>query len=188
MKLTAYSGNVGDKKMKSDFLKYIGDENSLAGYARSYKLVFYKAFFSLMDDNGIASGYKVADAFRNFYVNRVRCGLSADINVDSRIENIEQSSVQDAYDVILQNPFRHISDRNYLLRRKDSNGKEQFVLNQDLLKELTKDDVEGILSVVDKKLGLYFLKKDGGESRIVLHDLVYRWIDEYASVLSSVKE
>lgn len=174
--------------MKSDFLKYIGAEDSLAGYSRSYKLVFYKAFFSLIDDNGSASGYKVADAFRNFYVDRVHRGLKADVNVDSRIENIEQSSVQEVYDVILLNPFKHINDRNYLLRRKDSNGKEQFVLNQDLVRELTKDDIDGILSVVDKKLSLYFSKIDGGEHRMTLHDLVYQWIDEYASVLSSVKE
>lgn len=91
--------------MKGEFLKYIGAENSLAGYSRSYKLVFYKAFFSLMDDSGSASGYKVADAFRNFYVDRVRRGLKSDVNVDSRIENIERSSVQEVYDVMLLNPF-----------------------------------------------------------------------------------
>ena len=145
--------------MKSDSLKYIGAEDSLAGYSRSYKLVLYKAFFSLMDSSGNASGYKVAESFRNFYVNRVRRGLKADLNVDSRIENIEQSSVQDAYDVILLNPFKHISDKGYLSRKKDSNGKEQFVLNQDLLKELTKEDIDGILTVVERKLNLYFSKK-----------------------------
>lgn len=174
--------------MKSDFLKYIGAEDSLAGYSRSYKLVFYKAFFSLMDNNGSASGYKVADAFRNFYVDRVHRGLRADINVDARIENIEQSSVQEVYDVILLNPFKHISERNYLSSRKDANGREQFMLNQDLLRELTKDDIEEILSLVDQKLSLYFSKIDGGKRRMTLRDLVYRWIDEYASVLSSVKE
>lgn len=174
--------------MKSDFLKYIGSKDSLAGYSRSYKLVFYKTFFFHMDSNGRASAYKVADSFRNFYVDRVRCGLKADINVDSRIENIEQSSVQDIYDVILLNPFKYISDRDYLLRQKDSNGKEQFVLNADLLKELTTEDIEEILAVVDKKLGLYFSTIDGGGRRMTLHDLFYRWINEYASVLSSVKE
>lgn len=53
--------------MKNDFFKYIGAEDSLAGYSRSYKLVLYKVFFTLMDGNGIASGYKIAEAFRNFY-------------------------------------------------------------------------------------------------------------------------
>lgn len=173
--------------MKSDFLKYIGAEDNLAGYSRSYKLVLYKAFFSLMDSSGNASGYKVAEFFRNFYVDRVHRGLKADLNVDSRIENIEQSSVQDVYDIILLNPFKHISDRGYLSRKKDSNGKEQFALNQDLLKELTKEDIDGILSVVERKLNLYFSKIDGGEN-MALHDLVYRWMNEYANVLSSVKE
>ncbi len=174
--------------MKSDFLRYIGDEDSLAGYSRSYKLVLYKAFFSLMDSSGNASGYKVAESFRSFYVDRVRRGLKADLNVDSRIENIEQSSVQDAYDVILLNPFKHISDRGYLSRKKDSNGNEQFVLSQELLKELTKEDIDGILSVVEQKISLYFSKIDGGDRCMTLHDLVYRWMNEYANVLSFVKE
>ena len=174
--------------MKSEFLKYIGAENSLAGYSRSYKLVLYKVFFSLMDGDGIASGYKVAESFRNFYVDRVRQGLKADMNVDSRIENITQSSVQDVYDVILSNPLKHISDRGYLLRKKDSNGKEIIALNPNLLKELTKDDIASILSVVGKKLDLYYMKVDGSEHSMKLHDLIYQWMDEFATVLSSVKE
>jgi len=174
--------------MKSDFLKYIGAEDSLARYSRSYKLVLYKAFFSQMDSSGRASGYKVAEAFRTFYVDRVRLGLKADVNVDSRIESIEQSSVQDVYDVILLNPFKNISDKGYLFRQKDANGKEQFMLNPDLLKELTNDDIEDILAVVERKLSLYYSKIDGGEHRMTLHDLVYRWMNEYAGVLSSVKE
>ena len=174
--------------MKSEFLKYIGAEDSLAGYSRSYKLVLYKVFFSLMDGDGIASGYKVAESFRNFYVDRVRQGLKADMNVDSRIENITQSSVQDVYDVILSNPLKHISDQEYLLRKKDSNGKEIIALNPNLLKELTKDDIASILAVVGKKLDLYYMKVDGSEHSMKLHDLIYQWMDEYATVLSSVKE
>ena len=125
--------------MKNDFFKYIGAEDSLAGYSRSYKLVLYKVFFTLMDGNGIASGYKIAEAFRNFYADRVHRGLKADINVDSRIENIDQSSVQDVYDVILSNPLKHIGDRGYLLRKKGPNGKEIIALNQELLTELTRE-------------------------------------------------
>ena len=174
--------------MKSEFLKYIGAEDSLAGYSRSYKLVLYKVFFSLMDGDGIASGYKVAESFRNFYIDRIRRGLKTDVNVDSRIENITQSSVQDVYDVILSNPLKHISDREYLLRKKDSNGKEIIALNPNLLEELTKDDIASILAVVGKKLDLYYAKVDGSEYNMKLHDLVYRWMDEYGMVLSSVKE
>ena len=76
--------SIGRSDMKQEFLKYIGPENSLAGYTRSYKLVLYKVFFSLMDGNGMALGYRVAEAFREFYVDRVRRGLKADIKVNSR--------------------------------------------------------------------------------------------------------
>lgn len=182
--LAALIGRLG---MKQEFLKYIGPEDGLAGYARSYKLVLYKVFFSLMDSDGMAPGYKVAKAFREFYVDRVRRGLKADIRVDSRIENINESSVQDVYEVILLNPLKHISDKGYLSRKRDSNGKEQFVLNQELLKELTKEDIADILAVVNQKLDLYYSRVDGNECDMTLHDLVYRWMDEYADILSSVK-
>ena len=173
--------------MKNDFFKYIGAEDSLAGYSRSYKLVLYKVFFTLMDSNGIASGYKIAEAFRNFYADRVRQGLKVDVNVDSRIENIDQSSVQDVYDVILSNPLKHIGDRGYLLRKKGPNGKEIIALNQELLTELTREDITNILTIVDRKLDLYYRKVEGSEHGMKLRDLVYRWMDEYAEVLSSVK-
>lgn len=174
--------------MKQDFLNYIGPEDSLAGYTRSCKLVLYKVFFSLMDGNGMAPGYRVAEAFREFYVDRVRRGLKADIKVDSRIKNINESSVQDVYEVILLNPLKHIGDKGYLSRKRDSNGKEQFVLNQELLKELTKEDIADILAVVNQKLDLYYSRVDGNECDMTLHDLIYRWMDEYAEILSSVKE
>lgn len=99
-----------------------------------------------------------------FYVDRVRRGLKADIKVDSRIENINESSVQDVYEVILLNPLKRISDKGYLSRKRDSNGKEQFVLNQELLKELTKEDIADILDVVNQKLNLYYARADGNES------------------------
>lgn len=184
----ALAALIGRSNMKQEFLNYIGPGNSLAGYARSYKLVLYKVFFSLIDGSGMAPGYRVAEAFREFYVDRVRRGLKADIRVDSRIENINESSVQDVYEVILLNPLKHISDKGYLSRKRDSNGKEQFVLNQELLKELTKEDIADILAVVNQKLDLYYSRVDGNECDMTLHDLVYRWMDEYADVLSSVKE
>lgn len=174
--------------MKQEFLKYIGPENSLAGYTRSYKLVLYKVFFSLMDGNGAAPGYRVAEAFREFYVDRVRRGLKADIKVNSRIENINESSVQDVYEIILMNPFKYISDKGYLSRKRDLNGKERFILNQELLRELTKEDIADILAVVNQKLELYYSRVDGNERDMTLHDLVYQWMDKYAESLTSVKE
>lgn len=129
--------------MKDDFLRYIGPKDSLAGYSRSYKLVLYKVFFLLMDSDGKAPSYKVAENFREFYANRIHNGLKPDINVDSRIENAERSSVQDVYNVIVADPLKHISAKGYLQRIVDV-GQEQIALNPILFKELTKTDIEEI--------------------------------------------
>ena len=53
---------------------------------------------------------------------------------------------------------------------------------------MTKEDIADILDVVNQKLNLYYARADGNESDMTLHDLVYRWMDEYAEILSSVKE
>lgn len=173
--------------MKDDFLKYIGPKDSLAGYSRSYKLVLYKVFFLLMDSDGKAPSYKVAENFREFYANRIHNGLKPDINVDSRIENAERSSVQDVYNVIVADPLKHISAKGYLQRVVDE-GQEQIALNPILFKELTKTDIEKIQKIVEKKLDLYFSKIDGDKDTMNLHDLLYKWMNEYAEVLRNVKE
>ena len=173
--------------MKKEFLEYVGAGNSLAGYSRSYKLVFYKIFFTLVDDTGKIYAYRLAECFKNFYLDRIKLGKRPDINVDFRIANIAQSSVQDVYDVILNNPFKYINEKGFVSKQKDTRGKDLFVLNPELWKELTKEDVKELLDLVDCKLNLYFSKIDGSEN-MSLHNLFYRWIDEYASVLSIVKE
>lgn len=162
--------------MKKEFLKYIGGKDSLAGYSRSYKLVLYKAFFSLMDDRGSVAGYRIAEFFRDFYVDRVQRGLKADEQVDTRIENITQSSIQDVYNVILMNPFKYINQKGYLLRKKGTNQKEdskkeRMMLNPKLLRELTQDDINDILSIVEHKLNLYYSRIDKETTSTSLNNL-----------------
>ncbi|NCB24902.1 MAG: DUF3578 domain-containing protein [Bacteroidia bacterium] len=164
--------------MEEDFLNYIGPADSLSGYSRSYKLVFYKSFLEQMDATGSASAYKVSSQFREYYLSRKQSGKIADKDVDSRIANVENSSVEDVYNIILNNPFKHISDRNFILQRKDSNGKDQFYLSQQLVQELSQDDLKKIRAQVEAKLELYFSGIDQ-ESNNSLHALFNRILDEY---------
>ena len=53
---------------------------------------------------------------------------------------------------------------------------------------MTKEDITDILAIVNQRLDLYYSGVDGDERDMTLHDLVYRWMDEYADILSSVKE
>lgn len=166
--------------MKEEFLSYIGGADSLNGYSRSYKLVFYKCFFELMDANGYASAYKVSNQFRGYYLERKHNGKIPDKNVDTRIANVETSSVEDVYTIILNNPFKYISERKYILQRKDANGKDQFYLAPELVQELSHEDLQKIRALVDTKLELYFSGIDE-KGTVNLHDLFDRILNEYVN-------
>lgn len=71
------------------------------------------------------------------------------INVDSRKEKIELSSVQDVYDVNLLNPFKFISDRGYIFRKKDS--KNHIDTSRKTRKKEVFDNAES-LRILDSKL------------------------------------
>lgn len=141
--------------MKQAFFDYLGNSNSLAGYQRSYKLVFYKSFFNKISDLGIVRVSDLVDSFKDFYLQRKRLGLVPDINVDTVIANVENSSFDNIYKVVLRNPFDVIAQRGYItLEKIDDN--EYFKINEQLWNELSKDDINYILKLIEQKLALYY--------------------------------
>ena len=53
--------------VKIAFLSYLGPEDSLAGYQRSYKLVLLKSIFELVRAGQTISVARVSEAFRQYY-------------------------------------------------------------------------------------------------------------------------
>jgi hypothetical protein len=137
------SGVVKDK-----FLQYIGGPTDLSGYQRSYKLVFYKAFFE-NSKYGFMNCNDLANCFKDYYLVRKKRGLVADANVDRVIENIELSSTNAVLNVIIQNPYYAISKQGFFTIDETS-GIKQFKIAPNLLSELTKDDVKQVLELVEK--------------------------------------
>jgi len=154
--------------MKEKFFEYLGTEEDLNGYQKSYKLVLYKYLFKMMDNQGMAPAYDVTVAFKNYYVARIMAGKVPDIDVDDRIKNADSSSIREILDVINQNPYNVISKKGFLIKesRTDEKGikSQYFKLTPALLEELTTGDIERIKSIVDKKLALYFNRIDGANS------------------------
>ena len=73
---------------KEEFFKYIGDEDSLSGYTRSYKLVLYKILIDDVIYKGRSYVTKVAEKFKQFYLDRKDSGKIADKEVDVKIKSI----------------------------------------------------------------------------------------------------
>ena len=68
---------------KAAFVKYIGKENDLSGYQRSYKLVFLKSLFENWNDSGEIPAYTVSLAFQKLYIARKQQGLIPDVTCES---------------------------------------------------------------------------------------------------------
>ena len=99
---------------KAALLKYIGKENDLNGYQRSYKLVFLKSLFENWNQSGEIPAYTVSLAFQQFYIARKQKGLVPDANVDPIIENAESSSVKSVFGLIVRNPYDAISRHGFV--------------------------------------------------------------------------
>lgn len=168
--------------MKEQFFGYLGPENELNGYQRSYKLVFFKYFFDMMDDHGYAPAYELSVAFKDFYVERINSGKIPDINVDKRIQYAQNSSIREIYAVINENPYSAISSHGYLSKeaRTDDKGqeKEYFKLAPELVTQLSPKDINQIKSIVEKKLNFYFSKIDEANT-IDLHSLFTHVLNNY---------
>jgi len=173
--------------MKEQFFKYLGSENELNGYQRSYKLVFFKYFFEMMDEQGYAPAYEVITAFKNYYVERIKSGNVPDINVDNRIKNAHKSSIREIYAVINEDPYKAISSKGILSKEKltDAHGQknEYFRLAPKLVAELTPEDIDQIKRIVEKKLTLYFSKIDGNNT-VDLQSLFNHVMNNYVSAKS----
>jgi len=147
------------KTMKEEFLKYLGSARDLSGYQRSYKLVFYKSFFERLSDSGDVAAYTTTRAFQQYYIDRKQAGLVPDANVDPIIENVETSSPESVYGLILRNPFDAISKHGFI-SKVSKNGKDYFQLNDALVQELSARDIQEILDIVNQKLEAYFSRID----------------------------
>jgi len=166
---------------KAAFIKYIGKENDLNGYQRSYKLVFLKSLFENWNDSGEIPAYTVSLAFQQFYIARKQNGLIPDANVDPIIENAETSTVKSVFGLIVRNPYDAISKHGFVSKIV-KNEKEYFKLQEALAAELKSEDIKEILQLIDKKLSFYYSKIDPQEQvNGKMQEMINKILNEYIS-------
>ncbi len=142
--------------VKISFLAYLGPEDSLSGYQRSYKLVLLKSLFEELLVDDVVYVRPVVERFKRYYVNRLNQGLITDKDVDERIQNIGESSLEDVFEVIKANPYNAIRKQNYL-KISDESLDGVFVLRKELI-DLNKTEKESLISLIKAKLQLYYTK------------------------------
>ena len=166
----------------SSFYKYLGPVNSLGGYERSYKLVFYKSYFESLKREEATTTEHIAALFREYYINRIRQGKVPDLNVSKAIANPEESTVKDTLDVILKNPFNVIQNKGFF-RIEKHEGQDCFQMVPELASAITDAEIDKILDIVERKLQLYYStidNKDGGK----LRELFEKFMNGYENAKS----
>ena len=146
--------------VKYNFIKYIGSEDSLTGYQKSYKLVLLKSIIESFDNNNESPVAKVIEKVRLFYYNRYERGLVTEFDVDDRIKNIQNSNNYDVFAVMKSQPYKVINDKGFLYLNRNTFGDLVFVFNEDLLNSMSKEEWNKVLNIVNKKIDLYFATKD----------------------------
>lgn len=140
--------------VKIAFLSYLGPEDSLAGYQRSYKLVLLKSIFELLRAGQTLSVARVSEVFRQYYLDRKKAGLPADKDADLRIAQVEKSDLRDIWLLINMNPFAAIAKHGFLKAKGDGlNG--VFILQKGI-DDLPTKEIDNILNLLDRKLSRYF--------------------------------
>lgn len=166
---------------KENFLEQLGGPTSLAGYQRSYKLVFLKCFFEYQPYTGQVPCQELASSFRQFYIDRKQRGLVPDVQADRAIADPESSSIESILNLILRNPFAALSNRG-LIEKATVNGGEYFVLSAQYRRNLGKEDIRDILNLVDQKLDLYYASIESGEiEAISMRDVIEKFMTGYAA-------
>ena len=170
---------------KKAFFEYLGGEDELSGYQRSYKLVFYKYFFELLNDGQEIPAHILAQHFKQYYLERKQANKITDIDVDPVIKNVETSSVESIYKLILRNPFNAISKKQFIAH-EDKNGVPYFTIDPQLKHELTSTDIQEIIRIVDKKLELYCSKIDSIVESSSLRNIFNKILNEYTLAKNEV--
>ena len=175
--LTEYNilQHLPKKDIKTEFFNYIGSENDLNGYQKSYKLVFYKAMIDSMDSDGKARELDVTAKFRKFYEERANAGKITDKDVDPVIAKISESSDSAVRNVMIHNPFKVISDKGFVGKSANATGKDLLCFNEELMTSLSGDDWAEIVGIVEAKLKLYYKQIDGvngGEKEMTVKEKI----------------
>ena len=136
------------------FLTYLGPEDSLNGYQRSYKLVFLKCLFTEILRKKKAEVASVTETFIKYYKLRKRHNLIPDKNVDSVIANIDESSLRDVWMLIERNPYSAISKKGFVTIRGE--GLNGFFVLQKGIDGLSIKELGSLINLLDEKLDAYY--------------------------------
>ncbi len=143
---------ITPETVKDMFMEFVGKMDM----SYSYKPVLLLALFENIDDMGHASIDDITQFFIRFYDERRERGVI--VEKPNSIFARDSVSEKDAKALILRNPFKRFADMRFLAYAPDL---AHVVLNKEIRKRLTSDEVRAIREVCLRKLDEYFDKTAG---------------------------
>lgn len=176
--------------VKEAFFDYLGAPDSLYGYQKSYKLVFYRCYFQeAMYEERIRVD-RLTKLFRQYYIDRKRAGAITETEgSDACVISPEKGSVDEFCSLILRNPFNAIQKKGFFKKERVGNV-DYFVIQPELFVELTDTDLEQVRDTIYRKLECYYSKLTGvspstlreeksHEKNVGIFSALSRFIDDY---------
>ncbi|NCB02018.1 MAG: DEAD/DEAH box helicase [Spirochaetia bacterium] len=146
-----------EETIKEDFFAFLEEKN----YTYSFKMVFLKSFFTLLNQNGEARMEEVLTLYIDFYKNRIEKNLIVDRkSVVYTKEYISDTSLMRKS--MLTNPFEKFERKRFLYYGKDV---ALLALHPNLFKKLTPEDIDRVISMMESHLVQYYeqLEENNGQ-------------------------
>lgn len=160
---------------KQTLFDLLGPGKSLANFTDSYDLVFLKSYFENIDNRWRSDVFVVSANVQKFYKKRIEEGRQPDPKSDRNLEGIANVKLDAILDFLMDGPYLLLADQK-LLSTVQEDDHFYFGIDQDLMDEMTMDDRNLIVNLLEQKIDYYFSRLDGPS----LQESLSNWVEEYA--------
>ncbi|MGN0194450.1 MAG: MrcB family domain-containing protein [Pseudoramibacter sp.] len=152
----------------------LGPGKSLANFTDSYDLVFLKSYFENIDNRWRSDVFVVAANVQKFYKDRIADGHDPDPKSSRNLEGIANVKLDAILDFLMDGPYQFLADQG-LLSTSQEQDHFYFGIDQNLMDEMTMDDRNLIVSLLEQKIDYYFSRLDGP----TLQENLENWVEQY---------
>ncbi|WP_455126927.1 MrcB family domain-containing protein [Pseudoramibacter alactolyticus] len=160
---------------KQRLFDFIGPGKSLAGFADSYELLFFKQYLTQADNLWRADVFMVAGGVQQFYKERIASGKAQDPKAVKTLGTMADAGLDAVLDFLMDGPYQTYAADGFIQTSQEGEH-FYFAMDRDLMDELSMDDKNTMAALLDEKIDYYFGRLDGPS----LQENLGTWLDGYA--------
>lgn len=160
---------------KQQLFDLIGPGKSISHFDDSYGLLFLKAYFENIDNMWRSDVFVVSGDVQKFYQERIKSGKPQDPKAAKTLDNMADAGLDVVLDFLIEGPYKTYSEAGFI-QTAQADDHFYFAMDRDLTDELSMDDKNTIVSLLDDKIAYYFDRLDGPG----LQETLTEWVNGYA--------